>query len=179
MSQEPYKDDNKTKLPRFSNRSNNNDSDNSPRKGPRFSIYWVYAIIFAVLIGFQVFGPFTPTTESIPQSQFEQMLQQGDVKRYVIVSNRNVVRVTLNEQGLQKYRSELGKSESVNEEGPHFFVKIGSVDSFKDDMRDFYQKYPAVKNVGTVDTERDWFSPIISTLLPILIFIAIWILLMR
>jgi cell division protease FtsH len=36
-----------------------------------------------------------------------------------------------------------------------------------------------VQNVGKVDSEKDWFSPIITTLLPILIFIAIWILVMR
>ena len=32
--------------------------DNNPRKGPRFSIYWIWAIIFAVLVGFQIFGSF-------------------------------------------------------------------------------------------------------------------------
>src|SRR6187401_2228601 len=46
-------------------------------------------------------------------------------------------------------------------------------------MRQFYNANPAVKNVGKVDSEKDWFSPIITTLLPILIFIAIWILVMR
>ena len=72
MSQEPHKDDNKSKLPRFTNRPNNNNNSDGepPRKGPRFSIYWVYAIIFAVLIGFQVFGPFTPSTTQVDQDDF-------------------------------------------------------------------------------------------------------------
>ena len=56
MAQEPYKDDNKPRLPKLNNRPNSDGEP--PRKGPRFSIYWVYAIIFAVLIGFQVFGHF-------------------------------------------------------------------------------------------------------------------------
>jgi cell division protease FtsH len=46
-------------------------------------------------------------------------------------------------------------------------------------MRQFYNANPTVQNVGKVDSEKDWFSPIITTLLPILIFIAIWILVMR
>ncbi|HWJ27936.1 MAG TPA: hypothetical protein VNS32_15430, partial [Flavisolibacter sp.] len=75
MSQEPYKNDNnKTKLPKFSNRPNDGENG-GPRKGPRFSIYWVYAIIFAVLIGFQLFGPFAPSNVPIDQNQFEQMLK--------------------------------------------------------------------------------------------------------
>lgn len=177
MPQEPYKDDNKTRLPRFNNRPSNNGDGEGPRKGPRFSIYWVYAIIFAVLIGFQVFGPFTPSTTQIDQNQFEQILKQGDVDHYIIVSNRNVVKVYLTKDAVPKYADRIKSSGS--EAGPHMQFRIVSGDSFKDDMREFYTANPAVRNVGKVDTERDWFSPIISTLLPILIFIAIWILLMR
>jgi cell division protease FtsH len=50
MSQEPYKNDNKSKFPRIPGRNSGGGEGDSPRKGPRFSIYWVYAIIFAVLI---------------------------------------------------------------------------------------------------------------------------------
>ena len=174
MAQEPYKDDNKPRLPKLNNRPNSDGEP--PRKGPRFSIYWVYAIIFAVLIGFQVFGPFSPSTTQIDQDDFEQMLKEGDVEQYVIVSNRNIVRVTLNSQSIPKYAD---KVKNANEAGPHVFFRIVSGDSFKDDMRQFYNANPAVKNVGKVDSEKDWFSPIITTLLPILIFIAIWILVMR
>ena len=174
MAQEPYKDDNKPRLPKLNNRSNSDGEP--PRKGPRFSIYWVYAIIFAVLIGFQVFGPFSPSTTQIDQDKFEKMLQQGDVEQYVIVSNRNIVRVTLKKDALPKYGGDI---KNASQEGPHLYFRIVSGDSFKDDMRQFYNANPAVKNVGKVESEKDWFSPIITTLLPILIFIAIWILVMR
>src|SRR5215207_3645828 len=174
MAQEPYKDDNKPRLPKLNNRPNSDGEP--PRKGPRFSIYWVYAIIFAVLIGFQVFGPFSPSTTQVDQDDFEQMLKDGDVQQYVIVSNRNIVRVTLNNQSIPKYAD---KVKNANEAGPHMYFRIVSGDSFKDDMRQFYNANPTVKNVGKVDSEKDWFSPIITTLLPILIFIAIWILVMR
>ena len=174
MAQEPYKDDNKPRLPKLNNRQNTDPENN--RKGPRFSIYWVYAIIFAVLIGFQVFSPFSASTTQIDQAYFEQMLQQGDVEQYVIVSNRNIVRVTLKGEALAKYGD---KVKNATEGGPHFYFRIVSGDSFKDDMRQFYNAHPNIKNVGKVDSEKDWFSPIITTLLPILIFIAIWILVMR
>ncbi len=32
-------------------------------------------------------------------------------------------------------------------------------------MRQFYNDNPTVQNVGKVDTEKDWFSPIITTLI--------------
>lgn len=177
MSQEPYKDNNKPRLPKFSNRP---DDDNSQRRGPRFSIYWVYAIIFAILIGFQVFGPFSSTTTPLNRDEFETMLRQGEVEQYVIVPNRSLVRVTIKKEALPKYASKLGKNAAANEAGPHYYFKIVSGDSFKDDMRQFFAANPNLTGTReSVEMERDWFSPIITTLLPILIFIAIWILLMR
>ena len=64
MPQEPSNNNNKNIPPRFGNRRNPEDPNGgqAPKKGPKFSIYWVYAIIFAVLIGFQLFGGlFHPT----------------------------------------------------------------------------------------------------------------------
>jgi len=178
MSQEPYKNDNKTKLPKFSNRPSNNDSEN-PRKGPRFSIYWIYAIIFAVLIGFQLFGPFASNSVEINQSDFEGMLHDGDVAKYTIVSNRNVVRVKLKNDALPKYEGKIGKNLKTTEDYNASF-KIASVESFKDDMRDFFKSNPNIqKPTGDASNETNWFSPILQTILPILIFIGLWILLMR
>ncbi|MFN2438000.1 MAG: ATP-dependent zinc metalloprotease FtsH [Chitinophagaceae bacterium] len=180
MAKEPYRQDPKTKLPKFTNRTPEGEN-NTPRKGPKFSIYWVYAIIFAVLIGFQLFGPFNSSSSEINQEDFEQMMKEGDVAEYTVISNRNTVRVKLTKQALQskKYDGKFGKSISPNEEGPHTYFKIVSGDSFKDDMREFYTQNPNIENVGKVATETNWFSPILQTLLPILIFIGIWILLMR
>ena len=179
MSQEQFDKETKRPLPRFNNRPTGD--DNTPKKGPRFSIYWVYAIIFAVLIGFQFFGPFTPNMQQIDQDTFSDMMKSGDIQKYVVISNRNVVRVYLKPESFSKYESLLKKgfSGKVNVEGPHMYFKIVSGDSFQDDMRKFYSENLTVKNVGKVDTERDWFSPILNLLLPVLLFIALWILLMR
>ncbi|MFL5740917.1 MAG: ATP-dependent zinc metalloprotease FtsH [Flavisolibacter sp.] len=177
MSQEPYKNDNKNKLPKFNNRPSP-DGEN-PRKGPRFSIYWVYAIIFAVLIGFQLFAPFGSGNAEINQSQFEQMLRDGDVQKYIIISNRNLVRVKLNPNSIPKYEGKIGKNLKSSEDYTASF-KIASVESFKDDMRDFFKTNPTLpKPDADAANETNWFSPILQTILPILIFIGLWILLMR
>jgi cell division protease FtsH len=178
MPQDPYKNE-KSKLPRFSPRSGNDGGDNnSPKKGPRFSIYWIYAIIFAVLIGFQLFN-FSSSSGTINQGQFEQMLKDGDVSNYIIISNRNLVRVKLKPEAVPKYEGKIGKGLKANDDYQASF-KIASVESFKDDMRDFFKSNTGVpKILGTSDTDTNWFSPILQTILPILIFIGLWILLMR
>jgi AFG3 family protein len=179
MSQEPYKNDNK-RLPKLTPRSSGSGGDdNAPKKGPRFSIYWVYAIIFAVLIGFQLMNPFATSTASINQNQFEEMLVDGDVEKYTIISNRNQVRVTVKKDSITEY-SNILKDISKTDEGPHASFSIPSVESFMDDKRLYESKNPAVKNVPwDSKSETNIWSPILQTLLPILIFIGLWILLMR
>src|SRR5580765_3871297 len=95
MSQEQFNNkDERQKLPRFSNRPTGDDN-NTPRKGPRFSIYWIYAIIFAVLIGVQIYNPFGSNMAKTTPNEFKHMVSAGDVAKYTIVSNRNLVRVYL------------------------------------------------------------------------------------
>ncbi len=179
MPQEPIKSDNK--LPRFGSKPSGGEDGQTPKKGPRFSIYWIYAIIFAVLIGFQLFDPLSPNMKEIDQDHFADILRQGDVDKYTVVSNRNVVRVNLKETSIPKYDAELkkGTNGKLSKDGPQMFFKIVSGDSFQDDMRKFYTDNPTVKNVGKAGTEKDWFGGAIQFLLPILLFVGIWILLMR
>jgi AFG3 family protein len=180
MSQEPsFNRNEKNSNPRFGNRPNSEEPGQAPRKGPKFSIYWIYAIIFAVLIGFNFFN-FSSTTATIDQDYFQQILKAGDVSKYVVISNRNLVKIYLKKASIPKYSDKLEKGMSkASDEGPHLNFKIVSGDSFKDDMRKFYADNPEIKDVGTVDTESDWFSKSLSFLLPILLFVGLWILLMR
>jgi AFG3 family protein len=180
MSQEQFNKNERSNLPRFNNRPTG-DENNAPRRGPRFSIYWIYAIIFAVLIGFSYYSPFSSSMGPVDQNDFQEMLKSGDVDHYVIISNRNVVRIYLKKEAIPKYSNFTKKNLNgkVSDDGPQLYFKIASVDSFKDDMRQFYNNNPTVKNVEKADTERDWFGGILQFLLPLLLFIALWILLMR
>src|SRR5688572_2581281 len=76
--------------------------DKSPRKGPRFSIYWIYAIIAVVLIGAQFFT-FTPDANQTTELEFRQkMLALGDVEKLDYVQNKDLVRVYIKKDSLLK-----------------------------------------------------------------------------
>src|SRR5215204_4020747 len=152
-----------------------------PRKGPRFSIYWVYAIIFAVLIGFQFFGgPFSSSLEKTSFENFKQMVVTGDVNKYIIVDNRDMVRVYLKPDAIQKYAPSV--KTKFTQDGPHYYFRISANEDVRKELNDFYAlaKVPPQNQPGSdVENETNWFSPILQTLLPLLLFIALWILLMR
>ncbi|HEY2720117.1 MAG TPA: ATP-dependent metallopeptidase FtsH/Yme1/Tma family protein, partial [Chitinophagaceae bacterium] len=181
MSQEPYNKNDRSNLPRFNNRPPGDDN-NAPRKGPRFSIYWVYAIIIIVLIGIQLYSPFSSSTTKTTPNEFKEMVLKGEVQKYTIISNRNIVRVYLSQSGIDKYRDKLktGFNGKVNTEGPHFYFKYSG--DFEKQMADFYvQSNIAFNNQVPydVDQERDWFGGAVQFLIPLVLFIALWVLLMR
>jgi len=183
MSQEPsYNKNDKNNLPRFGNRPKDDDPNNPPKKGPRFSIYWIYAIIFAVLIGFQLFSPFSPNTAKTNSLDFKKMIEKGDIARYVIIDNRKTVKVFLKEDRVAAYEKELEKgiNGKVSKEGPHMSFKITGAETFQKEMDEFFKQNQQLQEVPyTVEPESDWFSKSISFLLPILLFVGLWILLMR
>jgi AFG3 family protein len=182
MPQEPLNKD--RKLPRgYNNRPGPPGDDNTPRKGPRFSIYWIYALIFAVLIAFQFWGGLGGNTTEITQRDFKKMVVEGDIAKYLIISNRNIVRVYLKEGSIDKYRNKLKPgtfSSKIDPAGPHFYFQYAG--DFEKQMADWNTKQGYTldqETPGYVTKERDWFSGAFQLLLPVALFILLWVLLMR
>ena len=170
------------------NQGNNMDNGGDrkdPRKAVRFNIYWIYALIAVVLIGFQLFRGFTP--DALPTSRevfIDSMLRKGYVQNYLVVKNKGVVRVTLKEQAFtDPYISKQVSDSRMRVDpkmGPHFQFKVTDVRNFDEQMEDFFKANPTVSRpVSDATDEESWLSPLISLLLPVLVLIGLWVLLMR
>src|SRR5688572_1501768 len=161
------------------------DDNNTPKKGPRFSIYWVWGAIAAVLIGFNLYGSFTPDAKEINQLAFTNMLTNGDVESYTVVTNKNLVKVNVKKESLEKpyiknLISKNGTMANPVEKGPHFQFSISKPEQFEQQMADFFEKNPNVPQVAYWrKQEGDWLAPILNFILPLLIIVLIWVLLMR
>ena len=75
--------------------------EDDPKKKPRLSIYWVYGIIFAIIIGYNLFRNTNGTGVEINNTDFYTMLKQGDVDQIKTVGNKKLVRVFINPQKLE------------------------------------------------------------------------------
>ena len=166
------------------NRMRPRDENGAPKKGPKFSIYWVWAIIFAVLVGFQIFGTFTPDAQQL-ESEMEfrnNMLEKGDVEKLLLVTNKNLVRVHIKPDSLQKpyYRNKLKqKWPGTKSTGPQFEFSVTKAEEFEKKMDAYFEENPQLEVPIKVATEGEWFQPLISFILPLLIIVLIWIMLMR
>ena len=80
----------------------NSGEDKSSRKSPKFNIYWIYGLIFAVLIG-STFYKNNPDISKVTEQEFkENMLAKGDVEKIELVRNKDLVRVYIKTDSLKK-----------------------------------------------------------------------------
>ena len=160
-----------------------NDKGDAPRKGPKFSIYWIYGIIGMVLLSAN-YWKMTPDISRVSEQEFKkEMLAKGDVDRLDLVTNKQVVRVYIKADSLEKeyytvkFKTKLAKEKYKGV--PLFEFKVTDWKSFNDGLKEFY----ATNHIGEVSTnpmdEGEWFGPVANTILSLLIIIAAWVLLMR
>ena len=171
-------------FPKFRPRPEN--GDNNPRKGPKFNVYWIWGLIAVGLLGFQLFGGWANADAHKVDSEQEfrnQMLEKGDVAKLVLVTNKNLVRVYIKKDSLEKpyYKEKLGKSWSIvdKNEGPQFEFQVTKIDEFEKRLNDFFAKNPSLEVPTSPAQEGEWFPQLLNILIPVLIFALLWILIMR
>ncbi len=75
MAQETNKKLNQRKI--VPNNSNNTEEDQ--KKRPKFNIYWIYGLIFALIIGYNFYGRSSTGGVETDIESFKELLKQGDV----------------------------------------------------------------------------------------------------
>ena len=178
------KQNDKNNFPRF--RPRGDEDSSNPKKGPKFNIYWIWAIIAVVLLAFQFFPAFSPDAHQIEELDFrKEMLAKGDVDKLDLISNKAEVRVYIKKDSLQKpyYRDKLGKTgwtgNGVAKDGPQFEFKVSDVKDYEKVLREFFAKNPGTEVNVESKSEGEWFGPILQLIVPILIIVLIWVMLMR
>lgn len=156
-------------------------SDKSPKKGPKFNIYWVYAFIGIALLAMN-FLDFRSQPQEISFQQFQlDYLQPRDVDKLVVV-NKKYVEVYIKKDKLNepKYDKVAKGRFGAPNPGPHFQFSIGSEESFKADIDKAETGVKPEERVNVYYVDRQsWFEPVFQLLLPIILIIGLWILLMR
>jgi len=155
--------------------------DGKPR-APKFSIYWIYAIIAIILIGTQYMRPGSDAIKTNKKDFMEEMYAKGDVSKIAEVRNKMLVRVYIKTESLKKpYYTEKFKAVATkqNPAGPHFEFKITDWTSWNKEIQDFQ----VAKNLPTlssdVDDEAEWLGPVVNTLVTIGLFVLLFVVMMR
>jgi cell division protease FtsH len=169
------------------NPSNNTGPEDDPKKRPRISIYWIYGLIFAAIIGYNLYKNTNGGSGiEIANTQFFEMLRLGEVDQIKTVGNKKIVRVSIKEEALKNnatfYRNVFGNEYDAVRKmaSPQAYFPIVKDESFSADLLQFYKDHPEVKHVADKPgDEGELFGQIVSTLLPILLIGLLFIMMMR
>ena len=151
-------------------------------KNTKFNAYWIYGIAIVLFLGFNIFsGGLGGAVEgSTTPSQFFKFLRDGDVKKVEIVNKRKAL-VYLTTKASNKDIHKKNKKESffpTTASSPSYQFEFGDVQLFQKQLEDTIQERQ-LETVLDFKTETNPWGDLISSLLPFILIIGVWIFIMR
>ena len=154
---------------------------NGPKMNmPKFNMNWIYfiAILALGLLWFTSGGPENSSiAKSASYSEFKVMVERGYAKKIVVNKPQGILRMYVKPEHIRDVFKQSTKQTGVD---PYLEVEFGSVDQ----VEQFIAKAKEEK-VFTGDLafdnkrENEFFSLILTNLIPILFIVGLWIFLMR
>jgi len=141
----------------------------------KFNPIYIYAIPLIILVAFNYFGTSGRPVETSWREVKNTMLKNGDIEKIVIV-NKTEAEIFLKESSYEKYKAKLEQGLSTPAKiGPHFTFNIGSVDVFESNLEKAQQEVGEGARVTlTYETRTNYFSEILTYILPFLVMILIY-----
>ncbi|GLB50884.1 ATP-dependent zinc metalloprotease FtsH [Neptunitalea sp. Y10] len=151
-------------------------------------MYWIYVVILLLILGTQFFsggGGMWYQPKEISNSQLKEFVANGDVKKIEILNESHTAKVYIKKEALEKEVHQDVKGEdslipqTANEEIPQYQVTFGDQQNFETQIRNTITETNQTTELSFDKDESGWVSAILINVLPILLFIGIWIFLMR
>ncbi len=154
----------------------------SPRKGPRFNIYWVYGIIILAILGMNFFGSsFGTADRTMSFLEFKKnLLDSGKVARIVMVNKEYVEVYRKDNKAATKTDNQNGFT--LSEATPDAIVRFTTPDQFEKKLDEAQAGMPENQRLGIeiAPPRGNLLHDLLSSIfLPIIILVAMWFLIMR
>lgn len=159
-----------------------NEKKNIKDKKPKFSPYWVYGILIALFLGFQLFssGSYQEGNATTP-ADFFNYLEAGDVERVDIIKNTRVAKVYLTKDAEAKEVHRQSKPQSFIPSAtklPNYKFEFGDLQNFENELNEA-TKDLSTKPIVKFDTETNDWGNLLMGILPFILLIGVWIFIMR
>ncbi|MCG1035600.1 ATP-dependent zinc metalloprotease FtsH [Polaribacter sargassicola] len=156
--------------------SKKNSNSNMPKF--KFNAYWIYGAIFVLIMAFQFFSSGDLGSKSITKNEFNEILEENDISKIVVVNN-NVAQVFIKDEAIAKkdrYKK-MVSSAFYSKGAPLYEYNFGDLQNFENSI----EKIKEEKELD-FDKENTEKTSMIETLLgflPFIILIAVWLFFMR
>jgi len=157
----------------------NTENNNNPFKqfNFKFNFYWIYGIIFALLIGYQLLNSTELTNNKLSQNEFLTILNDNDIDNIVII-NSDVAQLTIKKEALDKEKYKKNKNGSFLNQGAAIYLyDFGDLQNFENSL----EKAKTESNLD-LDWKNDTRTSFLDSFLvwlPFIFIIGLWIFFMR
>ena len=154
-------------------------------KTPKFNLYWIYGIIAFFMISMLLTNEIgSLSIETNEQTLIFDYIKNKDVEKIEIIQNKNIARIFIKEESLSEHRHEAVRKplfgDGINK-GPHYFLKIGTSQEFRDRLDEAQENFRFTKNewvqIFYNNEQSIWDS--FWAWMPFIFLIFIWIFFMR
>lgn len=149
-------------------------------KKPKFNMNWLYVSIF-VFLGYMLLQNTNPNKNihDISLSKFETLLQNQEIDSIVIFDQKRIATAFLNKEAAEQSEHENawnGGMFGAKTKNPYYTFRFG-------DLQLFQEQLETAKANGKIisyklEASSDWIM-ILSNIFPFILFIGIWIYIMR
>ena len=160
-------------------KNKNTENNNNPLKqfNFKFNFYWIYGIIFALLIGYQLLNSSELTNNKLSQNEFLTILNENDIDNIVII-NGDVAQLTIKKEALDKEKYKKNKNNSILNQGAAIYVyDFGDLQNFENSLEKAKKE-----NALDLDWKNDTRTSFLDSFLvwlPFIFIIGLWIFFMR
>ena len=155
-----------------------NQPNQKPNGKKRFNLYWIYAVLFAVLLGVNFFGRSSVAPqEDVDQGKLVEMLKQEEIAKIELV-NKEDAEIYLNQKGLSHYLPDVKAGAEGITSTPNYTYKIGSLDRFEELVENAQEGVANPVYISNV-RRNNWMSDILAWVIPFGLLIVFYIIMMR
>ena len=161
-------------------KENSNKDNNSPFKqfNFKFNFYWIYGIIFALLIGYQLLNSSDLASNKLSQNEFNEILNDNDIEKILIV-NGDIAQLSIKSEALNtKDKFKKYKNPSIfGQTTPVYIYDFGDLQNFEKNLENSKTEYDL--DFDKDNTTRTSFFDSFLVWLPFIFIIGLWIFFMR
>lgn len=147
---------------------------------PKFSSYWIYAVIAVFLLGLNFYTMSEGNKDPIQFARLEEMLTDQAIEKIVVFNNLKQAHIYLKDEKLDQY-TDAAKA-SFGSQRYHYRMNTTTAEGFKKELKEREEALGIAESdrIDTIDeVHNDYLGNIIGWLLPIILIVGIWIFIMR
>lgn len=154
-----------------------NKKENKIKSPKKPNPFWIYGPLFILAMIF--FYNLASGSQEIGWLEFEQdMLSQNDVEKIIVV-NKETAEIYVKPDRLSSGRYNEDLKSNTDKTGPHYTIKIGSVESFENKLASVQEDFIPENKVEVLYEDRFSWTDSVSWVLPLLIILVFWLFILR